>query len=55
MNDVNVSIPSKPFLDWPFEDVPLQHTQEGNIVKFEIPYELTWLVETFGIKITYTE
>lgn len=55
IDDIRVYIPCKPFLDMPFEDIPLEHTQEGDIIKFEIPYELTWLTEAFGIKIQYTQ
>jgi len=55
MTDIRIDIPCKPFLDLPFYDIPLKHIQEGDIIKFEIPYEFAWLAELFGIRISYIE
>ena len=56
IEDVHVSIPVIPFMDSPFglENIPLPHSQEGDIIKFELSTELYWVAKITGIEITYT-
>lgn len=36
-------------------EVPLEYTQQGDIVNFKIPHGLIWMAEIWGIKITYIQ